>query len=361
MNYNNPPTAFTDLLQNSLDALKGLLIIIVVMDHNDLLRLLAPDVFRPLTFHVLGFLVLPFLLPAKPIEPHFFRDRLIRYLVPFWWVLTFAAALYAVAFRNDNELGSIVIDWLAAAAIGSAPLVKTASGFYYLWFLPCLAGLVMLLTLFQSLDLRWRYISGTVMVLCHASITAFPAVFLTYVPFGLLIVVWVFPLGLLLRWVVTNTTALRLRYLILAVFLGSYSYLMAIRLNLEIMVLDLRSASEPLLFLLQDVNAVSGVLVAIWLATKLNKLGILNLCGKHSLMIYLLHPLIFFLGYKLAGGSNLHLKSYALMAAGVGSVVLTISIALALAIAIARIPIARVWLTPKDWKSWGPVRLLSRA
>lgn len=361
MNYNNPPAAFTDLLQNSLDALKGLLIIIVVMDHNDLLRLLAPDLFRPLTFHVLGFLVLPFLLPVKPVDRHFFRDRLIRYLVPFWWVLSFAALMYAVAFRNGHELGSIVIDWLAAAAIGSAPLVKTASGFYYLWFLPCLAGLVLLLTLFQSLNLHWRYASGAIMALCHASITAFPAVFLTYVPFGLLIVVWVFPLGLLLRRVMTNTTALRMRYWILAVFLGSYSYLMAIRLNLEIMVLDLRSITEPLLFLLQDVNALSGVLVAIWLAAKLKNLRILKLCGQHSLMIYLLHPLIFFLGYKLAGGANLHLESPALLAAGIGSVVLTISIALALAIAITRIPIARAWLTPKDWTNWGPVRLANRA
>ena len=361
MNSNSPTTTFADTLQNSLNTLKGLLIIIVVMDHNDLLRLLAPDLFRPLTFHVLGFLILPFLVPTKPIDRHFFRDRLIRYLVPFWWVFTFAAVLYALAFRNESGLGTLALDWLAAAAIGSAPLVKISSGFYYLWFLPCLAGLVMVLALFQSLELRWRYVGGGLMLLCHASITAFPAAFLTYIPFGLLIVMWAFPLGLLMRWVVTNNTVFRLRYLILAVFIGSYSLLVAMRLNLEIMVLDLRPVSEPLLFLLQDVNAISGVLAVMLLATHLNKLSILNLCGKHSLMVYLLHPLIFFLGYKLAGGSNLHLDVYALLAAGVISVVLTVLIALGLAMAIARIPIARAWLTPKDWKDWGPVSLLSRA
>ena len=361
MKYNNPAATFTNTLQSSLNALKGLLIIFVVMDHNDLLRILAPDLFRPLTFHVLGFLVLPCLLPTKPVDRGFFLDRLIRYLVPFWWVLTFTTLMYALAFRNGGGLSTVAVDWLAAAAIGSAPLVKTATGFYYLWFLPCLAGMVILLTLFQSLNKSWQYASGIVMLLGHAVITAFPEVLLRYTPFGLLIVMWVFPLGLLMRWAITNGWVFRLRYLILVVFLASYSYLVAIGLNVEIMTLELRSISEPLLFLLQDITAVSGVLMVMWIATKLDKLSMLNLCGKHSLMVYLLHPLVFFLGYKLSGVSNLHLESYPLLAVGVLSVVLTVSISLLLAIGIARIPIARAWLTPKDWKDWGPVRLLSRA
>lgn len=359
MNAHQHITNFADTLRSSIDALKGLLIVIVVMDHNDLFRTLAPDVFMPLTFHVLGFLVLPFFLPIKPVDGKFFRDRLIRYLVPFWWVLTLSAVLYAVMFRGGSGLGTILIDWLAAVAIGSATLVKTTSGFFYLWFLPSLAGLVLLLTLYQSIQRRWRYVAVAVMLCCHALITFFPTGMLTYLPFGLLIVAWVFPLGLLLRWAMTNTAAFRLRYVILAIFLGSYSYLVAHRINLEIMLLDLRSITDPLLFLLQDINAVSGVLVTMWLATKLDQSRLLNLCGKHSLMVYLLHPLIFFLGYKVSGAANWHLDFFPLFAASVLSVVLTVLISLAMAMAIARMPIARAWLTPKDWNDWAPVRLIS--
>ena len=82
MKINCQTTTFSKKNQGGIDNFKGLLIIIVVMDHNDLMRALAPDLFKPLTFHVLGILALSFILPLKAASLQFFRDRLIRYFSP---------------------------------------------------------------------------------------------------------------------------------------------------------------------------------------------------------------------------------------------------------------------------------------
>ncbi len=44
------------------------LILVVVMDHNDVAHAMFPATFRPLTFHVLGFLLLPFLIRQPPFS-----------------------------------------------------------------------------------------------------------------------------------------------------------------------------------------------------------------------------------------------------------------------------------------------------
>jgi fucose 4-O-acetylase-like acetyltransferase len=348
---------FSEKIQGSFDAFKGLLIILVIMDHNDFWRAIVPDLFKPLTAHVLGFLILPFLVPVRPPSIRFFRDRLIRYLVPFWWVLTMAAVLYYLMFQSGRDVGAVIYDWFMAATVGSAFLVKASSGFYYLWFLPSLAGLVITLTLYQSLNRSWQRVCTVLLLCCHVAITAFPGMLLKYVPFGFMIVLWVFPLGLLMRWAVSDGNIYRARLPILAAFISSYVYLVLIGKNLEIMTLDLRPIADPLLFFLQDLNAISGVLVLMWLATKLNKLRFLNLFGKHSLMVYLLHPLIFLLGFKMLGLSTANLGNGQLLAATALSVGLTALVTLGVALGISRISIARTWLTPKGWADWGPVLL----
>lgn len=348
---------FAESMQGSFDAFKGLLILIVIMDHNDFWRAIVPDPFKPLTAHVLGFLILPFLAPIKPPSIQFFRDRLVRYLVPFWWVLTIAAVLYYLMFQSSRDIGAVVFDWFMAATVGSAFFVKASSGFYYLWFLSSLAGLVITLTLYQSLNRSWQRVCIVLLLSCHVAITAFPGGLLKYVPFGFLIVLWVFPLGLLIRWAVSDSNIFRARFLILAAFICSYVYLVLIGKNLEIMTLDLKPIADPSLFFLQDLNAISGVLVLMWLSTKLSKWRFLNLCGKHSLMVYLLHPLVFLLGIKMFGLSISNLGNGQLLAAAALSVGLTALVTLGIALGIARIAIVRAWLTPKGWADWGPVQL----
>ena len=50
--------------------MRGVLILAVILDHNDIIRNVRPvqDAFLPMTFHVTGFLFLPFLLPHKRVS-----------------------------------------------------------------------------------------------------------------------------------------------------------------------------------------------------------------------------------------------------------------------------------------------------
>lgn len=360
MNPNAPIPRFAQACADNVDTFKGLLIILVVLDHNDFLKMVMPALFKPLTFHVLGFLALPFLLPMKPLSGSFLRDRFVRYLVPFWWVLTLATIVYWLMYKNQIDPWTHALDWFAAAAIGSAPLVKASAGFYYLWFLPCLAGLIAVLAIFQTLSRAWRWVMIVFALCCHAFITTFSGWALTYVPLGLVIVFWVFPLGLLTRWAVSAPLVYRLRFVVLITFLGSYGYLALSRESLEVMLVDLRAISDPWVFLMQDLSAVAGVLVTLWLASKLGKMRFIALCGKHSLMLYLLHPFIFLLGVRMSGIDGVNLGESGLLTAAGVSVLLTVLVTLALALGLAQLPVARSWLTPKGWDDWGPVHLVTR-
>ncbi len=360
MNTSPQVGTFSNVYFSSIDAVKGLLVLIVIMDHNDLLRAWVPEFFKPLTFHVLGFLILPFLAPVKFLSQRQLFDRAIRYLVPFWCVLTFTTALYTVLLRHDAPANVVLIDWLAALLIGSAPLVKTASGFYYLWFLPALFGVVYVLSIFDTVGRRSKTIITTAARLTHAFIAMFSIELLKYTPFGVLIVLWIFPFGVLMRIALKSESFYRYRYAVLGAFIVSYGYLVFRGKNIEIMTLELHSVTDPLLFILQDISAFTGVVVAIWLAMKLNTVRFINACGKHSLMVYLLHPLIFFCGMKVLGASTWNLESYALALTAILSVVITAGIALLVAILISRLHFTRTWITPKDWNGWGPVRLAAR-
>lgn len=352
-----PGNTFASQYSGSIDALKGLLMLLVVMDHNDLIRAFVPELFKPLTFHVVGFLILPFLVPVKSLSQRQLFDRAVRYLVPFWFVLTLAAAIYTLLIRQDATVGTVAADWLAAAFIGSAPLVKTSAGFYYLWFLPALFGLVYVLSIFDAMKRSAQIVCALASLGCHAFITLVPLELHKYMPFGLLIVLWVLPFGMLMRLAVNSKIIYRARAVLIAVFVASYGALVARGQNIEVMTLELHPVTDPLLFILQDVSAFTGVLVAMWTAMHLKRIRFLNAMGRHSLMIYLFHPLIFFLGVKLIGIDNRELVSYPLAAAGIGSVALTAAAALALSILIAQVAFTRSWLTPKDWNGWGPVRL----
>lgn len=352
-------STFSNLYAGNINAMKGLLILLVVMDHNDLLRTLVPNLFRPLTFHVIGFLALPFFTPSKMVSITFLRDRLVRYLVPFLWVLTCATVLYSTLFRSDG-FGTVVLDWFSAAMIGSAPLVKSSTGFYYLWFLPTLLGLVAILAIYQSIGAAWRVVIIAIATLCHLAISVVPAAFLEYLPFGIPIVLWMFPIGLILKWAIENKRVYRLRYLVLVTFVASYGYLAMRGQNLEVMTLNLKSLSDPLLFVLQDVSAVTGVIVSIWCASLLGNLRFVNEVGKYSLMVYLIHPLIFFFGYRLSGVGHWQLDPVVYFGLAAGSVALTAVLALFASTVIARVPMLHDWITPVNWNGWRAAQIFRR-
>lgn len=329
-------------------ALKALLIVIVVMDHNDFLRQAWPGPFRPLTSHVLGFLILPFLVRAPRLEFASVRDRAVRYLVPFWWTLAACSLLYFVKF-GGKSVADMGLDFLSAAVVGSAGLIKIASGFYYLWFLPCLLGLVLGITLYDAAP---RYVRALVLLACagfHLVVGQLPDGWANWIPLGVPIVAWVFPFGVAMRLALQRYRLSTIAPPAIAAFAVSGWYLVVTKRNIEVMTLSFFPSSQAATFLMQEISTVCGVVLLMWLASLWRNSRLLNRIGEQSLVIYLVHPLVYAVLFRATG--LLDKKMSDDMAGFVGSTatVAVVLISYLIAIAISRIAPLRRLYTPRDW------------
>ncbi len=338
------------------ERIKALLLLVVIADHNDWFRLLAPDLFRPLTFHVLGFILLACGFAREGLSKRFVADRAARYLVPFWWVLSGAAAVYYLLLHGHPDAAAAALAWAKAAAIGNAPQVKTASGLLMLWFLPCLFGLVCLLAAYQSLApglARRLALIGA--IAAHLALPLLPSALLLQIPFGLAIAAELFILGLLWRRLLACALPRGWGLLAAAALVASYGWLVLTRTHLEIATFDLAGIEAPWLLLLQDAAGLAGVLSVVWLASVLPNWRWLDALGRRSLLVYLLHPaayvvLVRLLPFPPSAGAQLGIGLAAALAATAAAYGMA---------ALLAAPPAAAWITPRGWADWPPTRWLA--
>jgi fucose 4-O-acetylase-like acetyltransferase len=361
MNTPNDRHTLVDLVSRNADRIKGLLILVVVADHNDWLRRLAPEVFEPLTFHVLGFLLLAFTFGEKAWGLQFVLDRVARYLVPYWWALTAASLAFALAFGVTGGTGGALVAWSLAAILGNAPYVKQASGFFMLWFLPCLFGLTCLTAIFDSPQAkRMRGTLVLVAVAAHLLIPLLPRAQMFYLPFGLGVALNIFVLGLVWRWLLPWHVPKAWGWLALLVFVASYGSLAISATHLEIATLDMAGIDRPGVLLLQDLAGMSGVLSVVWLAEHLDGTRWLAIIGQHSLLAYLGHPFAYVMLGKLGfGPTGGDVSAPAMLLYGCLTGGVALGLALGVAIAVARSRLLSMWIVPRAWRQWPPGCYLS--
>lgn len=348
-------------IEANADRFKGLLILVVAADHNDWFRKLAPAIFEPLTFHVLGFLLLVFTFGSRQWGFRFVADRAARYLVPYWWALTAASVAFFFLYRNHGALGDAGVDWMLAALLGNAPFVKSSSGLLMLWFLPALFGLVCIVALYDAaLSGRQRAMAFFLAIICHLFLPLAPHEGLFWLPFGLAIAANIFLLGLLWRRMIIIALPKFWGPVVCAIFVVSYSLLVLRPVRLEIATLDFLALDSGIWFFLQDAAGVAGVLAALWLAGLPQRAGWLEEIGKKSLLIYLLHPVAYVLLGKIwpvAGGPH---SSAMLLVKGGAALICTLLLSYLLARLVSRSRLLSGWVTPRSWEQWAPVCLLSR-
>jgi hypothetical protein len=343
------------------DRVKGILIVLVAVDHNDWFRQLAPRMFDPLTFHVLGFFLLAFSFGTKPWCGRFVADRLVRYLVPFWWALAAASLAFGLFFRGGSSLVDGVIHFLLAALIGGADLVKASSGLLMLWFLPCLFGLTCLLAFYDSLVTRRARQVGLGLALgAHVLLPVLVQPWMQWLPFGLAVAADVFVLGLIWRQLLQRRLPGYVGPLALIVCIACYGTLVLAKTHIEIGTLEIRAMTNPLILLLHDVTAISAMVTMIWVAENVAVTRWLDGIGKHSLLVYLMHPIFYVMLSMLwvspaqADGSKLMLGLHACV---------TTAIAVSLAYGIARLvsgsPTLSTWIAPRSWRQWPIVIYMS--
>jgi fucose 4-O-acetylase-like acetyltransferase len=341
-----------------IDAIRGFFILLVVLGHNIVVTSAVPGLFSALySFHVYAFLFLPFVFPGEPLTRSMAADRMIRYLVPHTVFFGVAAVSFAVMFRRGDPLLAVGADVVVAWLVSSGRVYKEACGYILFWFLPALLSLVLVRGLWEraSTPVRWAIVAGLIAV--HGVVGALPVPVKRYVPFGLGIVAFTFPMALVVEWLWHR--ARRARALGAAFGLGAFVCGLAIFLALDgvsrIGSLTLYSWAEPGMLFLSSAIPVAAFIGFAASSATLARIPLLVVFGRFSLLIYLSHSLLFRAFERLVPNAWIP-RGPAAGGLAVGFVLflLTLGAAWLLARTVERVPWLRRWLTPRGVGDWPP-------
>ena len=127
------------------DALKGLLITLIVVGHGGIgspgLLMVQSTLYN---FHAPLFLLIAFLLPVRPLTMEEAVKKARRYFVPLLWFSGLALVIFNFLFGQGRDVGEALQNYGRAWWTGSAFAFDRATGFEAFWFLHALFGLWLL-------------------------------------------------------------------------------------------------------------------------------------------------------------------------------------------------------------------------
>ncbi len=285
----------------NLNALKGILIILVIIDHNDFSRSLFPGFLEGLTFHVVGFMTIPFLKPAGPWNREFLNYAFRQYY-PFFLVTTLMALLVA-CITPVPALTQFGL-WAKSVYSGDSETLKHTTQMALLWFLPSFISVVAIRTALAHAGVAMQVAAAALLCLAHLFVSIIAAGWRDVLPMGLLPALYIVPLAWcgaqLHRHVFERLPRLAALALAALAFVIVKTLQMQASLYNEVgfaMVADYR---QPLAMLLNDLEAVCGVLMLFQIA-RFELPQLLQACGRFSMQIYLGHAFVALIIYKLLG------------------------------------------------------------
>ncbi len=336
-----------------MDALKGLAITLIVLGHNTDFTRPLPWLFTVLySFHVWVFLLLPF-LPTGGTQRSTWLDRTVRYLTPYVLSVVAASVLFRVAFAHSSS----TLAWLStvglALVIGSAPLLDAACGFQLYWFLPTLWSIVTTRDVLAKAPAWMRVAVWVGCFLVAASVGGYSAAVKTYVPFGVLIAayaVWLGPLAARANgsWLCKSAAG---------VFVAAIGWALATAvqlsggLNSNLAVLQLHTLARPALFMAQSAIPVLAFVTLLGLAPAYSRATLLQVLGRHSLVIYLVHSFFLQAFHRVAGRLGFPSATawdWRQAALGAAGTIAALAGGLLVSVVIERIPSVRRRVLPRN-------------
>jgi hypothetical protein len=284
------------------NVLKGLLIILVILDHNDFARSVIPGFLRAFSFHVVGFMALPFLRDTMRPFTAQFAQYTFRLYYPF--ALVTCALSVAAWIAAGTPASAQIQSTVLALYSGNWKVLDQTTGLALLWFLPSLISLLFLRALIESLP---RYAGAMLLAMAcvaHFFVGKISPAAQAYFPMGLLPAIYVLPLayviasihkGVLARvptWLAISCT--------LALFVAVKLVQMRMNLTNEIGFLQVASYTRPWNVLVNDLEAVTGSVMMFQLARALDS-KLVATCGQYSMQVYLIHAFVAAAIYKLLG------------------------------------------------------------
>lgn len=266
---------------------KGLLILLVILGH-----MLGPmgimsleSLFLLYSFHVTSFLFLPFLFNKDRLTQKNIVKVFRRYYTPYI-VFFFVASIFYTLITGHNF---VVIDTIRALFIGTAEALKDSVGLSLYWFFPTLVSLLVLIMIENSIGEKYKKMFLLLMALLHIILPILPIEVWQSSPFYSLAALYLFSMGLLVRYIYQKLDwyhvplwlyVLFLSFLLFIAYGSDYNLAMTI-------IPDI--INEPFNFILHDVIMIVGFFTML----KLSELFIfLEDAGKYSIAIYTIHPFI---------------------------------------------------------------------
>ncbi|MCB1687085.1 MAG: acyltransferase family protein [Halioglobus sp.] len=328
-----------------LDRFKGLLICLIVLGHNYVFSHHYPLLFSWLYgFHVVSFLLFPFLFLKTGVPLHALGEKLRRILVPHVFFLLIAAVVFVIL---NSVIGSKpFLPWLQD--VGVALLLERETPFRqtlgagFLWFLPALAAQTLLLFLYQNANTGIQWLAIGLAVVIHLFMGLVDSTAVYQLPFSLSLVSYIFVLGLLVNAIHTRVAwSPRTSFALVCAWLVA-SYVAIANRFFHPLAGDFYrspvSIVEPFTLLMQDGLIVLSFFALLRLAHSIPA-ALLSSLGRYSLQIFLLHPFVWQLLWR-AGLDDFSSDNPALLAMTIAvSFAVTLGLSLTLAKAFARTPI----------------------
>jgi len=264
---------------------KGLLILLIVFGHiSQLLEQIGSLHATLYSFHVVSFLLLPFLFNNDLFTLKNIQKNLKRIYIPYsiFFILSFIAFSL---LQNDYNIFSAIRSWF----IGSSYYLKIDIGLRLLWFFPALFSLVLLIMTFNNLNQKLKKIFLSIMLFLHILIPFIPKSYLFNFPLSSYIAFYIFSIGILVNYIYKNINynsystwkhSLLFLVLLFLAYGSDFSLASAIFPNI---------LENPFNFLLQDMIMISSFFTLILWSKNIK---LFETFGKYSLVIFTIHPFI---------------------------------------------------------------------
>ncbi|MES2046927.1 MAG: hypothetical protein V4447_00890 [Pseudomonadota bacterium] len=331
------------------NTLKGVLIILVIFDHNEYAHKIYPLFLAGFSFHVIGFLSLPFLRPAEPLGKKILEKMAFSYYYPFFWIVCGMALLNSLISQSQSTLDSSVFNFLLALYSGNSQVLKHVTQMSLLWFLPSFFSLMLIRGALASSGKAIQTFFLISISLAHFYIGIFASEIRNFIPLGLLPTIYAFPLILIIvkfhQSIFEKFNRANAFLLIITAFsIVKYSQI-KMGLSQELgfaMVADYRNLPA---MIVNDLEAITGTLMLFQLA-RFNLGQLIQRSGQNSLQIYLFHAFIALIIFKLI---EKNLPNTSMNIRLVISMVITLLLTLLIAKFIMKNEALKRFLFPRSW------------
>jgi hypothetical protein len=272
---------------------KGILIALVIIDHNDFSRMLFPGFLLGLSFHVVAFFALPYLREPVPLSQDLVKRHFLRLYYPFLVVALATGTTYWLF--TGRPLSEATVSLIQALYNGNAESLKQSTNLYLLWFLPSFFSFVIIKSFLDSTTAALRNTLLAAIVLTHLLIGAVAADVQDYLPLGILPALYILPLAMAAAMIHLHVfTKLRREHAVAAsvtLFIAVKWLQIRMGLSQEVgfgLVADYRDMPA---LLVNDLEAITGTLL-VFQAGRFAWSDVLSAAGKFSLQVYLFHAFI---------------------------------------------------------------------